>query len=51
MVDGEISDLDLVEALVSILRFVRDTAEVTQLILEDFRQCHGYDFILEFLFK
>ncbi|XP_039272900.2 WD repeat and FYVE domain-containing protein 3-like [Styela clava] len=49
--EGEISDLDLVDALVSIMRFVRDTADVTQMILEDFRQCNGYGFLTEFLLR
>lgn len=49
--DGEMSELELVQALVCIMRFVRDTTEVTQTIIDDFKRCNGYGFLIEFLLR
>lgn len=49
--DGEMGELELVQSLVCIMRFVRDTTEVTQTILEDFKRCNGYGFLIEFLLR
>ena len=44
-------DVDLAEQLLCVLRFINNTSEVTQLLLDDFRQHQGYVFIVEFVLK
>ncbi|CAK8696786.1 unnamed protein product [Clavelina lepadiformis] len=46
-----IVDVDLAEQLHCILRFISNTSEVTQLLLDDFRQYQGYIFVGEFILR
>lgn len=47
----ELSPLELVEMFVSVFCFLKDSSDVSQMLLEDFRACHGYLFLSEFLLK
>ncbi|XP_076326045.1 WD repeat and FYVE domain containing 3 bchs isoform X2 [Tachypleus tridentatus] len=47
----ELSPLEIVEMFVTIFCFLKDSSEVSQLLLDDFRSCQGYIFISEFLLK
>ena len=44
-------DVDLAEQLLCVLRFVNNSSEVTQLLLDDFRHHQGYIFIAEFVLR
>jgi len=48
---SNVIDVDLAKQLLSVLRFISNTAVVTQLLLDDFRQCQGYVFIGDFLLR
>lgn len=47
----QLSPLEVVEMFVAIFCFLKDSSEVSQTLLEDFRVCQGYGFISEFLLK
>ncbi|KOB70695.1 WD repeat and FYVE domain-containing protein, partial [Operophtera brumata] len=47
----ELTPLEVVEMFVAAFCFLKDSSEVSQLLLDDFRQCHGYVFLSEFLLK
>lgn len=47
----QLTPLEVVEMFVAIFCFLKDSCEVTQVLLEDFRMCQGYAFISEFLLK
>nr|CAB3264215.1 neurobeachin-like protein 1 [Phallusia mammillata] len=53
--DGESStnmmDADLSDQTLCILRFISNTSDVTQLLLDDFHQWQGYVFVGEFLLR
>ncbi|XP_035824115.1 WD repeat and FYVE domain-containing protein 3 isoform X2 [Aplysia californica] len=47
----DLSPLELVEMFVTVFCFLKDSSEVSQLLLDDFRSCQGYVFLSEFLLK
>uniref|UniRef100_T1IYC2 Alfy-like armadillo-like repeat domain-containing protein n=1 Tax=Strigamia maritima TaxID=126957 RepID=T1IYC2_STRMM len=47
----ELSPLEIVEMFVTIFCFLKDSAEVAQTLLDDFRACQGYIFVSEFLLR
>nr|XP_037269371.1 WD repeat and FYVE domain-containing protein 3-like isoform X4 [Rhipicephalus microplus] len=47
----ELSPLEVVEMFVTIFCFLKDSSEVSQLLLDDFRSCQGYVFLSEFLLR
>ncbi|CAL1295954.1 unnamed protein product [Larinioides sclopetarius] len=47
----ELSPLEIVEMFVTVFCFLKDSSEVSQLILDDFRTCQGYIFLSEFLLR
>ncbi|XP_073985786.1 WD repeat and FYVE domain containing 3 bchs [Rhodnius prolixus] len=46
-----LSPLEIVEMFVAVFCFLKDSSEVSQTLLEDFRTCHGYTFLSDFLLK
>eukprot|EP00095_Tigriopus_kingsejongensis_P009945 maker-scaffold981_size73921-snap-gene-0.19 protein:Tk09945 transcript:maker-scaffold981_size73921-snap-gene-0.19-mRNA-1 annotation:"low quality protein: wd repeat and fyve domain-containing protein 3" len=48
---AELSPLEIVEMFVTVFCFLKDSAESSQTLLEDFRTCQGYVFLSEFLLK
>ncbi|KAI8741991.1 WD repeat and FYVE domain-containing protein 3 isoform X1 [Biomphalaria glabrata] len=47
----DLSPLELVEMFVTVFCFLKDSSDVSQLLLDDFRTCQGYVFLSEFLLK
>ena len=47
----ELSPLELVEMLVTVFCLLKDSGEVSQTLLDDFRSCHGYVFLSDCVFK
>ncbi|XP_068632967.1 WD repeat and FYVE domain-containing protein 3 isoform X2 [Battus philenor] len=47
----ELTPLEVVEMFVAVFCFLKDSSEVSQLLLDDFRSCQGYLFLSEFLLK
>ncbi|GAB6019627.1 hypothetical protein CHUAL_001189 [Chamberlinius hualienensis] len=47
----ELSPLEIVEMLVTVFCFLKDSTEVAQTLLDDFRSCQGYVFLSEFLLR
>ncbi|KAL3875787.1 hypothetical protein ACJMK2_033704 [Sinanodonta woodiana] len=47
----ELLPLELVEMFVTVFCFLKDSSEVSQVLLEDFRTCQGYGYLSEFLLK
>ncbi|CAH0406921.1 unnamed protein product [Chilo suppressalis] len=47
----ELSPLEVVEMFVAVFCFLKDSSDVSQLLLDDFRSCQGYLFLSEFLLK
>ncbi|CAH2247052.1 jg23900 [Pararge aegeria aegeria] len=47
----ELTPLEVVEMFVAVFCFLKDSSEVSQLLLDDFRTCQGYLFLSEFLLK
>lgn len=47
----QLTPLEVVEMFVAIFCFLKDSSEVSQTLLEDFRVCQGYGFISDFLLK
>ncbi|RZF45662.1 hypothetical protein LSTR_LSTR010613 [Laodelphax striatellus] len=47
----DISPLEIVEMFVAVFCFLKDSSEVSQTLLEDFKTCKGYEFLSEFLLK
>ncbi len=47
----ELSPLELVEMFVTVFCFLKDSSEVSQILLDDFRSCQGYVFLSEFLLQ
>uniref|UniRef100_A0A182IIZ4 BEACH domain-containing protein n=1 Tax=Anopheles atroparvus TaxID=41427 RepID=A0A182IIZ4_ANOAO len=43
--------LDTVEMLLAIFGFLRHSSRLSQVLLEDFKQCQGYLFLVDFLLK
>lgn len=47
----ELSPFDGMEMFVAIFCFLKDSSEVSQTLLDDFRGCHGYTYLVEFLLQ
>ena len=47
----ELSPIELVEMFVTVFCFLKDSSEVSQTLLDDFRTCGGYVFLSDFLLK
>lgn len=47
----QLSPLEVVEMFVAVFCFLKDSSEVSQKLLDDFRACQGYNFLAEFLLK
>lgn len=47
----ELSPIELVEMFVTVFCFLKDSSDVSQMLLDDFRTCNGYLFLSEFLIK
>lgn len=47
----QLTPLEVVEMFVAVFCFLKDSSEVSQTLLEDFRLCQGYGFISDFLLK
>ena len=47
----ELSPIELVEMFVTVFCFLKDSSDVSQVILDDFRSYQGYNFLAEFLLK
>ncbi|KAF7990932.1 hypothetical protein HCN44_000737 [Aphidius gifuensis] len=47
----ELAPLEIVEMFVTVFCFLKDSSEVSQTLLDDFRTCQGYIFLSEFLLK
>jgi len=47
----ELSPIELVEMFVTVFCFLKDSSEVSQVLLDDFRAANGYLFLTEFLLK
>uniref|UniRef100_A0A1B6CRC4 Uncharacterized protein n=1 Tax=Clastoptera arizonana TaxID=38151 RepID=A0A1B6CRC4_9HEMI len=47
----DLSPLEIVEMFVAVFCFLKDSSEVSQTLLEDFRSCQGYGFLSDFLLK
>ncbi|KAK7508020.1 hypothetical protein BaRGS_00000985, partial [Batillaria attramentaria] len=47
----DLSPLELVEMFVTVFCFLKDSSEVSQTLVDDFRSCQGYIFLSEFLLR
>lgn len=47
----DLSPLEIVEMFVAVFCFLKDSSEVSQTLLEDFRTSQGYVFLSDFLLK
>ncbi|XP_045600783.1 WD repeat and FYVE domain-containing protein 3 isoform X4 [Procambarus clarkii] len=47
----ELSPLEIVEMFVTVFCFLKDSSEVSQTLLDDFRSSQGYAFLAEFLLR
>ena len=47
----DLSPLDLVEMFVTVFCFLKDSSEVSQTLLDDFRACLGYNYLTEFILR
>ena len=47
----ELAPLEMVEMLVTIFCFLKDSSAASQTLLDDFKSCQGYIFLSEFLLK
>nr|XP_018916724.1 PREDICTED: WD repeat and FYVE domain-containing protein 3 [Bemisia tabaci] len=47
----DLTPLDIVEMFVTVFCFLKDSSEVSQTLLDDFKVAHGYSFLSDFLFN
>ena len=47
----ELSPIELVEMFVTVFCFLKDSSEVSQTLLDDFRRNSGYEFLTHFLLR
>jgi WD repeat and FYVE domain-containing protein 3 len=47
----QLTPLEVVEMFVAVFCFLKDSSDVSQTLLDDFKQCQGYAFLSEFLLK
>uniref|UniRef100_A0A8D8WKM9 WD repeat and FYVE domain-containing protein 3 n=1 Tax=Cacopsylla melanoneura TaxID=428564 RepID=A0A8D8WKM9_9HEMI len=45
----DLTPLEIVEMFVSVFCFLKDSSEVSQILLKDFKEAHGYTFLKNFL--
>ncbi|XP_058460935.1 WD repeat and FYVE domain-containing protein 3 isoform X2 [Malaya genurostris] len=48
---SHLQPLDVVEMVVSVFCFLKDSSEVSQVLLDDFKFCQGYLFLIDFIIK
>ena len=48
---GDLLPLEVVEMLATVFCHLKDSADVTQTLLDDFRSCQGYTFLTEFMLR
>ncbi|XP_053688917.1 WD repeat and FYVE domain-containing protein 3 isoform X2 [Sabethes cyaneus] len=48
---SQLQPLEVVEMVVSVFCFLKDSSEVSQTLLDDFKACQGYLFLVDFLLK
>lgn len=48
---SQLQPLEVVEMVVSVFCFLKDSSEVSQILLDDFKSCQGYLFLVDFLIK
>ena len=47
----DLSPLDLVEMFVTVFCFLKDSSEVSHVLLDDFKSCQGYTYLSEFILR
>ena len=47
----DLSPLEMVEMFVTVFCFLKDSSEVSQTLLDDFKGCQGYNFLADFLLR
>lgn len=47
----ELPALECVEMLVTVFCFLKDSSDVSQVLVDDFRTAHGYSFLVDFLLR
>ena len=47
----ELSPIEQVEMFVTVFCFLKDSSEVSQILMEDFKSCQGYNYLCEFLLR
>ncbi|XP_076455501.1 WD repeat and FYVE domain-containing protein 3-like isoform X2 [Babylonia areolata] len=47
----DLSPLEIVEMFVTVFCFLKDSSEVSQTLLDDFKSCQGYTFLTDFLVR
>ena len=47
----ELSPIEQVEMFVTVFCFLKDSCEVSQILMEDFKSCQGYNYLCEFLLR
>lgn len=47
----QLTPLEVVEMFVAVFCFLKDSSDVSQVLLDEFRSCQGYNFLSEFLLK
>ncbi|XP_052069301.1 WD repeat and FYVE domain-containing protein 3-like isoform X1 [Mytilus californianus] len=47
----ELSPIEQVEMFVTVFCFLKDSSEVSQVLMEDFKSCQGYNYLCEFLLR
>ncbi|XP_071954048.1 WD repeat and FYVE domain-containing protein 3-like isoform X2 [Antedon mediterranea] len=47
----ELSPLDMVEMCFTVFHFLKDSSEVSHILLDDFRTCQGYIFLADFVLR
>lgn len=48
---GDLLPLEVVEMFATVFCLLKDSADVTQTLLDDFRSCQGYNFLTEFMLR
>ena len=47
----DLSPLELVEMFVTVFCFLKDSSDVSQTLLDDFKVCQGYSFLVDFILR
>ncbi|XP_070185825.1 WD repeat and FYVE domain-containing protein 3-like isoform X2 [Littorina saxatilis] len=47
----DLSPLEMVEMFVTVFCFLKDSSEVSQTLLDDFKACQGYNYLADFLLR